>query len=76
MNHGSMVRWNAAIKPLVSMMRTALFDSGLYPKFWCYAIEHQTKVYNAVFNESTKDLPEFLWTGKRTYVNELRVWGC
>ena len=61
---------------LVAMTRTALFDSGLHPKFWCYAMEHQTKVYNAVLNEATQDHPEFLWTGKRTDANELRVWGC
>jgi len=58
------------------MTRCALFDSGLQPHFWCFAIEHQTYIYNSLLHTATNEQPDYLWLNKCRSINDLKVWGC
>lgn len=63
-------------RTIIERVRCMLIDSGLDSRFWAEAAVTATFLINRVPCRSQKTCPEEIWTGRRSNLKFLRVFGC
>ena len=58
------------------MVRSMMSYSILPTTFWGYALLNACYLLNNFPSNSVSKTPHALWTGKRTTLNHIRIWGC
>ena len=58
------------------MVRSMMSYSTLPTTLWGYALLTACYLLNNVPSKSVPKTPHELWTGKRTTLNHIRIWGC
>ena len=65
------------IQTCKNMTRCIHIDSGLDNKFWCFADEYSTKIYNILSHSALDgESPDFFWYNERTSIHDIRCFGC
>ena len=62
-------------RTLLDMFRSMISYSTLPTTFWGYALLTACYLLNNVPSKSVPKTPHELWTGKRTTLNHIRMWG-
>ena len=63
-------------RTLLDMVRSMLSYSSLPISFWGYALQTACYLLNNVPSKSVPKTPHELWTGRKTSLNHIRIWGC
>ena len=63
-------------KTLLDMIWSMMSYSTLPTTFWGYALLTVCYLLNNVSSKSVPKTHHELWTGKRTTLNHIRIWGC
>ena len=71
--NGKVERHNSTIENLTL---ATLFGSNHAENKWCYASEHAATIYNATVHSAHDEQPEFLWSGTRISILDIRCFGC
>jgi hypothetical protein len=58
------------------MVRSMMSMSELPVSFWGYALETAIYLLNRVPTKSAPNTPYELWTGKKSSLNHIKIWGC
>ena len=71
--NGKLERHNQTI---TGMVRVGTIYHGLGDHLWCCKAEDAAQKYNAIIHSAHKDVPDFLWYGRRPSIYEFRICGC
>jgi len=63
-------------RTLLDMVRSMMSYSTLPISFWGYALQTACYLLNNVSTKSVPKTPHELWTGRKTSLNHIRIWGC
>ena len=63
-------------KTLLDTVQSMMSYSTLPITFWGYALLTACYLLNNVLSKSVPKTPHELWTGKRTTLNHIHIWGC
>ncbi|KAL8557432.1 hypothetical protein ACS0TY_004740 [Phlomoides rotata] len=58
------------------MVRSMMSYSDLPKSFWGYALETTAYILNLVPSKSVPKTPSKLWTGRKSSLRHMRIWGC
>lgn len=61
---------------LMDMVRNMLCNSTVSIMLWMYALRTTMYILNRVHSESVPKIPFELWTGRKSSLRHLHVWGC
>jgi hypothetical protein len=61
---------------LMDMVRSMLSNSNLPKSLWMYALKTVVYLLNRVPSKSVPKSPFELWTGRKSSLRHLHVWGC
>ena len=64
------------IQTLKDRMRSMVGHSSLPDLLWGEALKTSTYILNRVPSKAVKKAPYELWTGKRSSIKYLHIWGC
>jgi hypothetical protein len=62
-------------RTLMKMMRSMLSNSTLYLSLWIEALKITAHIKNCVLSKAVPKTPNELWTGRKTSINYLHIWG-
>ena len=63
-------------RTLLDMVRSMMSYSSLPDSFWGYALETAAYVLNQVPSKAVPGTPYERWSGRKSSLNHLRIWGC
>ena len=61
---------------LFDMMRSMIGEAYLLKSLWGYALETTVYILNRVLSKSVVVTPYEIWTNKKSYFSDPKVWGC
>jgi hypothetical protein len=61
---------------LIKMVHSMLSNSTLPLSLWMKALNTATHIINRVLSKSVPKTPYELWTGRKSSINYLYIWGC
>ena len=65
------------IQTAKNLTRCIHIDSGLDDKFWCFADEYSTTIYNSISHSALDgESPDYIWYKKRCSIHDVRCFGC
>jgi hypothetical protein len=60
----------------MKMVRSMLSNSTLLLGLWIEALKTAVHIINRMLSKSIPKTPYELWTGRKTSINYLHIWGC
>ena len=73
-------KWNGVSErrnqTLLDMVRSMMSPTDLPFTFWGYALETTAFTLNRVPSKAVEKTPYEMWTGKRSSLSFLKIWGC
>jgi hypothetical protein len=60
----------------MKMVRSMLSNSTLLLGLWIEALKTAAHIINRMSSKSVPKTPYELWTGRKTSINYLHIWGC
>ena len=61
---------------ITNMCNAALFDSKNHINKWCFSMETSEEIYNNLGHSDLNETPNFLCSGSRVSIKDIRVWVC